>query len=103
MILHVFYPQFEVINLGQHILDSGCMQIGEILATLHLKVHSLLCAGSCVDHYGWHAVVEDTDPMGESQKQKASLIRLLSSPATWAIIVVNCVNHWGWVLDIHAI
>lgn len=31
--------------------------------------------------------------------KKASLLRLLSNPATWAIIVVNCVNHWGWGLD----
>ena len=46
---------------------------------------------------GGPAVPEVSDVSGEGQKCSNSLLQLLSSPATWAIIVVNCVNHWGCV------
>jgi ACS family sodium-dependent inorganic phosphate cotransporter/ACS family sodium-dependent inorganic phosphate cotransporter-like MFS transporter 9 len=31
-------------------------------------------------------------------KKPVSLWQLLSHPATWAIIIVNIVNHWGYFI-----
>lgn len=35
---------------------------------------------------------------GERDKGGVSVWRLLSHPATWAIIIVNTVNHWGYFI-----
>jgi ACS family sodium-dependent inorganic phosphate cotransporter/ACS family sodium-dependent inorganic phosphate cotransporter-like MFS transporter 9 len=34
----------------------------------------------------------------EGDKGNVSVWRLLSHPATWAIIIVNTVNHWGYFI-----
>ena len=43
-------------------------------------------------------MVQSAGHGGKGQKKRNSLLKLLSSSATWAIIVVNCVNHWGCAL-----
>lgn len=35
---------------------------------------------------------------GGETKESVSVWRLLSHPATWAIIIVNIVNHWGYFI-----
>lgn len=37
-------------------------------------------------------------PKGPSLAGKVGTLKLLSSKATWAIIVVNFVNHWGYFI-----
>lgn len=35
---------------------------------------------------------------GGTGAEKVTLGRLLSHPATWAIVIVNFVNHWGYFI-----
>ncbi|CAL8468433.1 g7973 [Coccomyxa elongata] len=51
----------------------------------------------------WLSVVPDPPPkrpksIMQPVKEKVTVARLLRSPATWAIIVVNIVNHWGYFI-----
>jgi ACS family sodium-dependent inorganic phosphate cotransporter/ACS family sodium-dependent inorganic phosphate cotransporter-like MFS transporter 9 len=34
----------------------------------------------------------------DADNKPVSLLQLLSHPATWAIIIVNIVNHWGYFI-----
>ncbi|EIE19438.1 MFS general substrate transporter [Coccomyxa subellipsoidea C-169] len=51
----------------------------------------------------WLSVVPTSTPKGREgtispAKKKVNAAILLRSPATWAIIVVNIVNHWGYFI-----
>jgi hypothetical protein len=52
----------------------------------------------------WLAVVPDQEPEGvpdkatSQSKRSVGMLQLLGSSATWAIIIVNIVNHWGYFI-----
>jgi cyanate permease len=48
----------------------------------------------------WQRVVPERGATATGAPPRPALgaLRLLSSPATWAILVVNVVNHWGYFI-----